>query len=234
MKAERNALSRLPAFYSHLIVVEAPSVAPMSTRGDGRSRVLETCLAAGACAFTVAGWTYAHATRPKTDRVHEKKRFPRPAPGFHGSGTICTWKGQGGKQELTRYVSNTVSRRGVRLAWGMICKHTSSWFRGNEVRSVRLVGRVGRPSLMGLGTKASLEQGALRDFSARPSRKGALSRPLGSAIFISETGHSRNSVAIRKRPPLGLSRQSASEQPIRESCRSRTQPVDVFDGGRWD
>ncbi|BAI97447.1 hypothetical protein SJA_C1-26130 [Sphingobium indicum UT26S] len=44
----------------------ASFVAPMSSRGDGQKPdVGNLTKGTGACAFTVAGWTCAHATRPQ-------------------------------------------------------------------------------------------------------------------------------------------------------------------------
>jgi len=37
----------------------------MSSWGDGLKPDVGNLLDTGACAFTVAGWTYAHATRPQ-------------------------------------------------------------------------------------------------------------------------------------------------------------------------
>jgi len=43
--------------------------------------VLETCCDTGAYAFTVAGWTCAHATRPISIGQASQKGFPRPTAG---------------------------------------------------------------------------------------------------------------------------------------------------------
>ena len=44
------------------VLGSGPFVAPMSTRGDGQSRMFETCLTPGACAFT--GKPAGHARMP--------------------------------------------------------------------------------------------------------------------------------------------------------------------------
>jgi hypothetical protein len=69
-------------------------VAPMSTRSDGpKPDVGNLSVRAGACAFTVAGWTCAHATRPQQscDRATYGRGFHAPPPGFHeGQGCNCS------------------------------------------------------------------------------------------------------------------------------------------------
>lgn len=55
-------------------------------------------LSAGACAFTVAGWTCAHATRPNLDRVLLSEVSTPRFPAFTGSGTslLTSRKGASG------------------------------------------------------------------------------------------------------------------------------------------
>jgi hypothetical protein len=70
----------------------ASFVAPMSSRGDGQSRMLETWLTHRRMRlYRQAGWTCAHATRPKNRPSWLPLGFPCPTSGLSPeAGALCS------------------------------------------------------------------------------------------------------------------------------------------------
>jgi len=89
----------------------APFVAPMSTRGDGQSRMLRTWHTRRRMRlYRQAGWTCAHATRPPEsgDRVLYAEVLTRHLPAFtEGTGRLLDLAGKASRMCRTEIAETT-------------------------------------------------------------------------------------------------------------------------------